>query len=75
MEVSGQLHTPVALPLGKESPVSIGQEAEWVPQPVWTRWRREKIPAPSENNPSHPALGLVTITTEVSHSDLLKFIK
>jgi hypothetical protein len=31
MEVSGQLH-----PLEKELPVSIAQEAEWPPEPVWT---------------------------------------
>jgi hypothetical protein len=36
MEVSGQLHTPTALPLGKESPLPIGREAGWTPEPVWT---------------------------------------
>jgi hypothetical protein len=29
MEVSGQLHTPAALPVVKEHPVSIGEEAWW----------------------------------------------
>jgi len=29
---------------GKEPPVSSGKEAWWVPEPVWTRWRRGKIP-------------------------------
>jgi hypothetical protein len=29
MEVSGQLHDPAALPLGKEPPVPIGQAAGW----------------------------------------------
>jgi hypothetical protein len=41
MDVSGQLHAPVALPPGKESPVPIGYEAGWAPEPVCTTWRRE----------------------------------
>jgi hypothetical protein len=36
--VSGQLHAPAALPPGKEPLVPIGEEAEWAPEPVWTRW-------------------------------------
>jgi hypothetical protein len=38
MEVSGQLHAPVALPLGKEPLVPIGQEAGWASQSVYTLW-------------------------------------
>jgi len=34
MEVSGQLYFPAALPLGKEPPVSIWQEARWAPHPI-----------------------------------------
>jgi hypothetical protein len=34
-EVSGPLHTPVAL-----SPVSIGKEAGWAPELVWMTWRK-----------------------------------
>jgi hypothetical protein len=30
---------------GEKPPVPIGQEAGWSPQPVWTRWRRKKIPS------------------------------
>jgi len=30
VDVSGQLHAP--------SPVLIGLEAEWAPEPVWMRW-------------------------------------
>jgi hypothetical protein len=30
MEVSGQLHTPAALPPGKEALVPIGYEARWL---------------------------------------------
>jgi hypothetical protein len=44
MEVSGQLHAPTALPLGKESPVPIQEEVGWIQEPVWMRWRRKKIP-------------------------------
>jgi hypothetical protein len=44
MEVSGQPHAPAALP-----PVPIREEAEWAPEPVWTRWWREKFPAPAGN--------------------------
>jgi hypothetical protein len=36
MEVNGQLHAPSALLPGKEPLVSIGQEAGWAPEPVWT---------------------------------------
>jgi hypothetical protein len=34
MKVSGQLHAPVTLLLGK-SPGSHGMEAGYVPEPVW----------------------------------------
>jgi hypothetical protein len=50
MEASGQLHAPAALPLGKEPPLAIGQEAGWTPEPVWTRWWREKFPDPLEDS-------------------------
>jgi hypothetical protein len=30
MDVSGKLHTPVAL-----TPILIGEEAGWAPEPVW----------------------------------------
>jgi hypothetical protein len=44
LEVSGQLHGPAALPLGKELPVPIVWKAGWAPEPVWTTWRGEKSP-------------------------------
>jgi hypothetical protein len=44
MEVSGQLHAPVALP-----PVPIVQEAELAAEPVWTLWRREEPLASTAN--------------------------
>jgi hypothetical protein len=54
MEVSGQLHAPAALPPGKNSLVPIGQEAGWAPEPFWTRWWREKFPAPAGNRTLEP---------------------
>jgi hypothetical protein len=43
MELSGQLHVPRALLPGKESQVFIRQETAWIPEPVWTTWRRQKL--------------------------------
>jgi len=55
MEVSDQLHAPATLPPGKELLVPIGYEARWAPEPVWTRWWREKFPAPGGTRPpQHP---------------------
>jgi hypothetical protein len=47
MVVSGQLHTPTALPPGKEPLVPIGEEAGWASEPFWMRWW--KFPAPTRN--------------------------
>jgi len=33
---------PAALIPEKQPPIPIGQEAGWAPEPVWTRWRKEK---------------------------------
>jgi hypothetical protein len=56
MEVSGQLHAPAALPSGKEPLLPTEYEAGWAPQPVWTRWWRQKFPTPSgSRTPNHPA--------------------
>jgi hypothetical protein len=41
MEVSGHLHAPAAFPPGNEPPTPIGQEAGWVPETVWTLWRKQ----------------------------------
>jgi hypothetical protein len=43
MEVSGQLHTPVALSLRKEPPVPIIWEVEWAPEYLEAMVKR-KIP-------------------------------
>jgi hypothetical protein len=46
--VSGQRHAPAALlPPGKGPLVSIGQEAGWAPEPVWTQRLEEKSSAPA----------------------------
>jgi hypothetical protein len=36
-----QLHTPAALPLGKEPLLPIGWEASWAPQLMWTLEKRK----------------------------------
>jgi hypothetical protein len=58
MEVSGQLHAPAALPPGKEPLVRTEQEAEWAPEPFWTRWCRKKFPR-RESNPRTPIVQTV----------------
>jgi hypothetical protein len=46
MGVSGQHHAPAALyPRGERTPVPIGQEAGWAPEPVWTQRLEEKSSA------------------------------
>jgi len=49
MEVSGQLHIPATLPLGKEPLVPIGEEAGCAPELVWTWCQGEKLPALTKN--------------------------
>jgi hypothetical protein len=39
---SVKLEAPVDLPPEKEAAVSIGYEAGWAPEPVWTMWRTDK---------------------------------
>jgi hypothetical protein len=48
--VSGQRHAPAALlPPGKVTPVPIGREAGWAPEPVWTQRIEEKSFAPARD--------------------------
>jgi hypothetical protein len=42
MEVSGQLHKPAAVLLGKRTSLSTEQEAVWAPDSVWTLQRKGK---------------------------------
>jgi hypothetical protein len=58
MEVSRQLHDLASLPLRKELPMPIGQEAGWAPEPVWTTWRKLEFRPPSTQ--------AVTMATELS---------
>jgi len=43
MDTSSQFNTPLTLPLGREFPVPIEQEAWWVAEPVWSWWKKEKF--------------------------------
>jgi hypothetical protein len=42
-------HAPDALTPGEEPPLPTGYEVGWTPEPVWTRCRRGKFPAPVGN--------------------------
>jgi hypothetical protein len=40
----------------KEPLIPTGKESGWAPEPVWTRWWKEKFPAPAGTQiPDHPA--------------------
>jgi hypothetical protein len=53
LEMSGQVHTPAALPAEKEPPILIVEEPEWAPVPVWTIWRYESS-CPHRDSKSDP---------------------
>jgi hypothetical protein len=56
MEISGQLYASAALAPEKETPVPIGQETGWPPEPVLSLCDRENDSCPfRETNPVHPA--------------------
>jgi hypothetical protein len=57
MQVGDQFHVPVALPLGKVTPVHTDQEAGWASEPVWTLlWSEESVGPAGNCNPAvHPA--------------------
>jgi hypothetical protein len=77
MEVSGQPHTPAALPPGKELLVPTGYEAGWA-QSRSGRGGEEKNfqppPGIEPPNPDRPARSLVAIPTELSRLLLMLFI-
>jgi hypothetical protein len=64
MEVSGQLHAPAALHLGRELPFPVVEETWWAPEPVWTLWSREKFLPAIEPRSSSPYP--VALPTELS---------
>jgi hypothetical protein len=43
MEVSGQLHTPVAIAKRKEPLVPIVKEDGWASETFWTLWKRRNF--------------------------------
>jgi len=45
--LSGQLHAPSALPQGKTCRYLLDRRLDGHPEPVWTRCRRGKFPAPA----------------------------
>jgi hypothetical protein len=78
MKVSDQLHSPAALSPGKEPPVYIEWEAEWTPELIWTRWRREQKFLRSwcrKSNPGHPAHSQVTLLSCPALSNVLCITK
>lgn len=54
MQVSGQLNGTATWPLGKQPPLSIEQEAEWISHPVWIFRRRDKSPTSTGNRLRDP---------------------
>jgi hypothetical protein len=54
VEVNVELHAQAVLPLEKEPPLPIVEEAGWAPEPAWTLWRKEKSLAPTGNGTVTP---------------------
>jgi hypothetical protein len=48
MEVGGDLHALAVLSPRKE-PLRTHYIRDWIPEPGWTLWRREKFLDPAEN--------------------------
>lgn len=51
--VSGQQHTPVALPLLEQQPVTTGCGTGWDAEPVWAQWK-ENLSASDGNRTRNP---------------------
>jgi hypothetical protein len=78
MEVSGQVHTPAALPPEERIP----EDDEKAPEPVWTLQRGRLSPAPAENQTHSSAVHHaahrytdwadsveIRVTTDAYHND------
>jgi hypothetical protein len=66
IEVSGQPHTPAALPSGNGPSVPVQHKAGWTQQLIQTFWRRKQSLAPSRNRTLHcTSHSLLTIPTEL----------
>jgi len=61
MEVGGQLHALSALLPRNESPTATEREAGWDPEPVSTRWWREKSPSLQGIKPRSSSLVTILI--------------
>jgi hypothetical protein len=72
MEVIGQLHTPAAVPPGKEHPVAIRYEVGWAPEPVWTLWSGE---GSARNGNRTQGVQPVAIPTELSQLRTFRKVK
>lgn len=66
IEVSGQPHTPAALPSGNGPSVPVQHKAGWTQQLIQTFWKRKQSLAPSRNRTLHcTSCSLLTIPTEL----------
>jgi hypothetical protein len=54
MGVIGQRHSPSALYTRGKDPVSLGQEAGWAPEPVWTQRIEKNLLLLPEIEPQSP---------------------
>jgi hypothetical protein len=68
MDMSGQLHASAALLPEKEPLVPVGYDAACAPEPVWTRWWREKFQAPTGTRTSNHQPLAQRYTTELSRN-------
>jgi hypothetical protein len=64
--MGGQLHASADLLLGKEAVLSIGWEAGWAPEPVWTTRRGEIFYFYWDSNSDPSAVQPVSIPAPIS---------
>jgi hypothetical protein len=72
--MSGQLHSPAALPPGKDPLILIGQEADRAQEPVCKLWTREKSLPCQESNPDSLVSKLQPIRYTDSYSGYPDYI-